>query len=284
MVKTLLLNIVFGCLSVLVSTSFAQEIERFELPEALEEISGLKRIAKNRLVALNDGGNKPNLYVLDFKGKLIKKVKVTDAENKDWEDLAIDDKYLYIGDFGNNENKRKKLIIYRVKIKDVLEKKEVESKKIKFSYEDQTKFPPSKKNFNFDAEGFVCDGDSLMIFTKNNTKPWNGKSSVYRISKSPGTHIARKSNELYIGPDGWWMDAITAADKFNEYIYLSTYNRVIIFKYAEYKFNELKEVMFEDVSQKESIVVLDKNYIFVADEKHRILGGGYLIKYKLSYD
>ncbi len=266
------------------SNAFAQEVERHELPESLREISGLKQISKNRLVALNDGGNKPTLYVLDFKGKLIKKVKVTDAENKDWEDLAIDDKYIYIGDFGNNGNKRKMLLIYRVKIKDVLEDKEVESKKIKFSYEDQKQFPPSKKNFNFDAEGFVCDGDSLMIFTKNNSNPWNGKASVYRISKSPGTHVARKSNELFIGPDGWWMDAITAADKFNEYIYVSTYNRVIVFKYAENNFKRIKEVMFDDVSQKESIVVLNKNYTFVADEKHRVLGGGYLIKYKLSYD
>lgn len=268
----------------LASISFAQEIERFELPESLEEISGLKQISKNRLVALNDGGNKATLYVLNLEGKLIKKVKVTDAENKDWEDLAMDDKYIYIGDFGNNANKRKKLVIYRVKIKDVLEDKEVESKKIKFEYKDQTSFPPKKKKLNFDAEGFVCDGDSLMIFTKNNTDPWTGTSSVYRISKEPGSYVAKKSNDLYLGPDGWWVDAVTAADKFNDFIYLSTYNRIIIFKYANNSFKKIKELKFKDVSQKESLVVIDDKTIFVADEKHRVLGGGYLIKYKLSHD
>ncbi len=273
-----------GCFLATTTTAFAQEVARYDLPESLDEVSGLKLIAKNRFVALNDGGNKATLYVLNLKGELIKKVKVVDAENKDWEDLAIDDKYVYIGDFGNNANKRKKLLIYRVKIKDVLEDKEVESKKIKFSYEDQSAFPPSKKKFNYDAEGFVCDGDSLMIFTKCNTDPWTGNSSVYRISKDPGTHIAKKTKDLYIGPDGWWMDAITAADKFNEYIYLSTYNRVIIFKYANKTFIKVKEMFYDDVSQKESIVVIDENTIFVADENNRILGGGYLLKYKLSYD
>ena len=263
---------------------FAQEVARYDLPESLGEISGLEMINDSTFVAINDGGNKPTLFVLSSEGKVLKKVHVVDANNTDWEDMAIDGKFLYIGDFGNNANKRRNLVIYRVKIKDVLNYNEVESKKIKFRYEDQNEFPPSKKEMNFDSEGFVCERDSLTIFTKCNTDPWTGKAFVYKIPKEPGTYIAQKKSELYIGSDGWIMDAITAVDKYKGHFFLSTYNRVIIFKYANKEYHFVNEVFFDDVSQKESLVVLNNNYILVADETHRVLGGGFLIKYKTSYD
>ncbi|MEJ6776233.1 MAG: hypothetical protein QNK85_02780 [Crocinitomicaceae bacterium] len=263
---------------------FAQEVARYDLPESLGEISGLEMINDSTFVAINDGGNKPTLFVLSSEGKVLKKVQVVDANNTDWEDMAIDGKFIYIGDFGNNANKRRNLVIYRVKIKDVLNDNEVESKKIKFSYADQNEFPPSKKEMNFDSEGLVCEGDSLIIFTKCNTDPWTGKAFVYKISKEPGTYIAQKKSELYVGPGGWVMDAITAVDKYKGHFFLSTYNRVIILKYANKVYSFVKEIIFDDVSQKESLVVLNKNYILVADEAHRFLGGGFLIKYKASYD
>ncbi|MDG1148362.1 MAG: hypothetical protein P8N52_08675 [Crocinitomicaceae bacterium] len=266
------------------ATTFAQEVKRYKLSESLNEISGLEQINDSTFVAINDGGNKPIIFLLNAHGKILKKVKVVDAENTDWEDIAIDNKHLYIGDFGNNENKRKKLVIYRVKIKDLLKGKEVESKKIKFSYPDQTKFPPSKKKFNFDAEALVCDENSLIVFTKCNTDPWTGKAFAYKIPKEPGTYVAKKKKEIYIGPNGWGMDAITAADYYEGKFYVSTYNRIIILKYANKKYSFVKELFFDDISQKESIVVLTKNTAFVADEKHRLLGGGFLIKYKIPHD
>ena len=263
---------------------FAQEVMRYDLSESLNEISGLEMINDSTFVAINDGGNKPLLFVLNAQGKILKKVKVTDAENTDWEDIAIDDKFLYIGDFGNNENKRKKLVIYRVKIKDVLNEKEVESKKIKFSYADQTKFPPSKNKFNFDAEALVCNENSLIIFTKCNTDPWTGKAFAYKVPKEPGAYAAKKKKEIYIGSNGWGVDAITAADYHKGFFYISTYNRIIILKYANKEYVFVKELFYDDISQKESLVVLTKNSILVADEKHRLLGGGCLIKYKIPND
>jgi hypothetical protein len=283
-VRNLGLNIILGCFLTMSASTFAQEFARYKLSESLNEISGLERINDSIFVAINDGGNKPIVFLLNAHGKVLKKVKVTDAENTDWEDIAIDNKFLYIGDFGNNANRRKKLVIYRVKIKDVLNDKEVESKKIKFSYSDQTKFPPPKKQFNFDAEALVCNGNSLTIFTKCNTDPWTGKAFAYTIPKEPGAYIAKKKKEIYIGSNGWGMDAITAADYYDGLFYVSTYNRIIILKYANKDYSFVKELVFDDLSQKESIVVLTKNQALVADEKHRLLGGGYLIKYKIPHD
>ena len=62
---------------------------------------------------------------LNSNGK-IKKVVVVNAENNDWEDLTADDKgNLYIGDFGNNHNKRKNLSILKIKSKDLKNKNKV---------------------------------------------------------------------------------------------------------------------------------------------------------------
>jgi hypothetical protein len=44
------------------------------LPECLAEISGIQYINDSTLIAHNDGGNEPALYVLNFKGELKKKV------------------------------------------------------------------------------------------------------------------------------------------------------------------------------------------------------------------
>ncbi|MFN5417228.1 MAG: hypothetical protein ACK5B9_09240, partial [Flavobacteriia bacterium] len=108
------------------------------------------------LVAINDGGNKPILFVLNFKGEIIHEVNIKDAKNKDWEDLTIDDQgNIYIADIGNNLNQRKDLCIYKVNSDSILFKNELSCEEIIFQYEDQTSFPPNKDQFNFDSEAIA---------------------------------------------------------------------------------------------------------------------------------
>ena len=108
--------------------------QTFHLSEGLSEISGLEFLNDSTLVAINDGGNEPLIYLLDLKGKVQGVVKVENAQNRDWEDLAIDDEHLYIGDFGNNVNNRRDLVIYKVKIADIIAKKSVQAEQITFNY------------------------------------------------------------------------------------------------------------------------------------------------------
>ena len=86
-----------------------------ELPKSLREASGLEKIPNsNFLWMINDSGNKSILYGLNSSGEIIKQLKIN-AKNKDWEDLASDSTgNIYIGDFGNNANERKKLTILKV--------------------------------------------------------------------------------------------------------------------------------------------------------------------------
>ena len=85
--------------------------QTFDLSDELDEISGLEMLNDSTFVALNDGGHEATLYLLNIRGKIIKKVKIENAKNVDWEDIAVDDKNIYIADVGNNTNKRKDLLI-----------------------------------------------------------------------------------------------------------------------------------------------------------------------------
>ena len=128
-----------------------------DLDKKLYETSGLVLIDNKYLITHNDGGNKSEVYVLDLKGKILKTIEVDEAKNRDWEDLARDDKgRLFIGDFGDNLNNRKEKYIYILRAGFVDDKNQkVNADKITFTYPDQKDFPPKKDAMNFDAEAFI---------------------------------------------------------------------------------------------------------------------------------
>jgi hypothetical protein len=68
---------------------------------------------------VNDSGNSPTLYALDEQGRNRGSFRVQDADNEDWEAMQLgpgrDGKpALYIGDIGDNDRKRKEVVVYRV--------------------------------------------------------------------------------------------------------------------------------------------------------------------------
>ena len=98
---------------------------KIEIP-ALREGSALLRSRRYEGVywSLNDSRNGAVLFAFDRDGRPVRPagaegayagVAVTGAENRDWEALAADDAgNLYIGDAGNNSNKRRDLAVYIV--------------------------------------------------------------------------------------------------------------------------------------------------------------------------
>ncbi|MDX2359483.1 MAG: hypothetical protein QNK23_01665 [Crocinitomicaceae bacterium] len=276
-----LITYVFSVLFLSSQVLFAQE-RTFVLPDDLNELSGLEQLDPTTLVGINDGDDGPELYILEFDGTLRKKVHVNGAKNKDWEDLTRDEHFLYIGDIGNNGNKRKNLRIYKVRIKDILAQDTVNSSLIEIAYEEQVEFPPSSEaDFNFDAEGLAYRDGQLWVFTKPNTNPWHGKSFVYRFPTKPGKYTMKKYLTVDIGPDGWWSDAITAADFHNGILYVTTYNRLIRFHLGKGLF-ENKTIKFEKLTQKEALLILDDNTFIIGDEKQVVLGGGNLYLYRIN--
>lgn len=252
-----------------------------KLPLELREISGLEQLDSEHFVAINDGGNQAEIFVIDKEGKLLKTVRVLGAENEDWEDLASDGTFLYIGDFGNNLNKRRNLCVYKVALKNIRENKEVEAEKIAFSYADQQDFPPGPDTRRYDAEGFAYHAGKLWIFTKINDEPWTGKAQVYELPTEPGSYSLTMTRSLFVGDGGWWTDAITGVDEHNGTFYVSTYNRTVLYKFIDGQAVCMGNYNYPESTQKESILVQGA-YIWVADEYQSFLGGGRMYKIPLN--
>lgn len=175
-------------LSSISSFVLAQDLDLVcTLPTEIQETSGLLFI-NQRLISHNDSGGQAELYELDtLTGSILRTVVVANASNVDWEDLAVDDNYLYIADIGNNNGTRTDLKIYRVSLDDYWNSVNdtVYADTINISYSDQTSFVSSPFTTNFDAEALVVSNNELFLFSKN----WGNQSTrAYSIPKIPGSY------------------------------------------------------------------------------------------------
>ncbi len=167
------------------------------LDRSIDESSGLI-VLEGRIITHNDSGGEAALYELnESTGNVSRRVAISNSSNRDWEDIDLDEEYIYIGDFGNNNGTRRDLRIYRVAIADYLDADDAASAvAIDFSYEDQTDFTSSPMSTNFDAEGLIAYGDFLYIFTKN----WvDNRTNIYKLPKTPGSHSAIKVDGIDSG-------------------------------------------------------------------------------------
>ncbi|MDG1840720.1 MAG: hypothetical protein P8I93_00055 [Crocinitomicaceae bacterium] len=255
-------------------SSFLSQKE-YELAKKLKEISGICIYKDSIIFAHNDGGNKPIIYVLNLKGKVLRQCVVSNVKNKDWEDITCDGKgNLFIGDFGNNFSKRKDLSIIKVPIKQVLNRSEVKASVYSFEYKSQSSFPPSKDKLDYDAESLLCDGDNLWFFSKCNDKPYSGVSFVYKI---PLKQLASKMtlqpySTIKTGKRGWLFDSFTAGTYYKGCFYLSTYNRLIKYKLNKKTFELKKTLLYKKFNQKEAISINSKGVLYLANEKNKLLG------------
>jgi hypothetical protein len=130
---------------------------------------------------LNDSGNSPVVYALDEQGKSRGTYRVGDADNEDWEAIQIGPgkgggTALYIGDIGDNDEKRKEIQIYRVPEPEVgpaggraPNGKTAAAETFKLSYPDGA----------HDAEAMLVHpttGEILIV-----TKEVPGRATVYRV-------------------------------------------------------------------------------------------------------
>ena len=159
-----------------------------ELPPDVNETSGLM-FWNHKLWTHNDSGNNTNLYAIDsISGKVLQSFKLLRAKNEDWEEISQDKDYIYLGDFGNNNGNRQDLRIVKIpKVKMFTLAPKLDT--INFSYSNQTEFVSSGAHkTNFDCEAMIVTADSIYLFTKQ----WiANKTSVYSLSKSPGTQVAK---------------------------------------------------------------------------------------------
>lgn len=164
--------------------------KKIKLPINLVEVSGLYIASPDRLWWHNDSGDRPRLILTDQKGSIKNEIELP-VKNRDWEDLTSDPHgNIYIGDFGNNLNKRQDLCIYIYNTETEL----VDS--ILFTYPDQQLFPPDPAACNFDMEAFFWHHNSLHLFTKNRLLAGNYYTKHYILPAAPGTYVAELKDSI----------------------------------------------------------------------------------------
>lgn len=157
-----------------------------QLSDSIKETSGL--IAFDHLLWTHNDDRDNTLYGLDTLGKIKKKIILDHQINHDWEEIAQDSTFLYLGDFGNNATgNRTDLRILKIDKKSLLAGSPNTST-LTFAYPDQTDFRPKKPNStHYDCEAFIVSKDSIYLFSKQ----WdNSKTSIYVLPNQTGHHIA----------------------------------------------------------------------------------------------
>ena len=170
-----------------------QPPRQFKLPDSLPEVSGLYYGGADSLWWHNDGGRGPALFRTDLRGALLETRRLDSIRNRDWEEMTVDPAgRFYLGDFGNNLNRRRDLTIYRYDPGTG----RVDS--IRFRYPDQTAFPPPPEQANFDMEAMVWYRDSLHLFSKNRLQTGDYFTNHYVLPAHPGNYVAILRDSLYL--------------------------------------------------------------------------------------
>ncbi len=257
-----------------------------KLPGKLKENSGIVSYQDSTAWFIEDNGNSDNIYKTDFNGKFIQQFDVKNGKNGDWEDLTKDKQsHLYIGDFGNNDNDRKDLLIYKLPNPEMEKGDKIGVERVKFSYPEQTDFPPKKAERVFDAEAFLHASDHLYIFTKNRTKPFSGETWIYKVPDSKGTYEAKLVGKIFLGDD-WDTCQVTSADisPDGKTIVLLTYGKLWVL--TDFTLDRLsdgtKKVIDLGVrTQLESICFINNKTLLLSDEERGDTGGN-LYSYRLN--
>lgn len=243
--------------------------QQWLLPPELAETSGLL-FWEDQLWTHNDDTDN-QLYAFSLTSlPALQRYPLTDCINIDWEDIAQDDDYLYVGDFGNNASgNRDNLRVLRVDKPSLLAGSPVIDT-ISFGYSLQMTTSPAPPNqTDFDCEAFIAWGDSLYLFTKE----WVSYGcAVYVLPKTPGSHLARFQSRHAV------EGLITGASQVAGYpwVVLSGYSPLLQpFVYLLYDFegdrfwsgNKRKLLLNMPFHQVEGITSTDGQHFFLSNER-----------------
>ncbi len=144
----------------------------------INEVSGIADSKANAgyLWAHEDGGTKPQLYLINRNGQVVKTVHIKPTTNQDWEDMALSGGSIYLADIGDNNSFYPIHYIYRFPEPAMTIDTVRTVDTIRFAYRDG----------NHDAEAFLVDpitGD-MFVITK-----WDNPSRIHRLTASSSTAV-----------------------------------------------------------------------------------------------
>jgi hypothetical protein len=248
-----------------------------DLPNKFNENSGITTLQNDKIWLIEDNGNDDVIYEVSTKGERLREFKVKNARNNDWEDLTKDDKgNLYIGDFGNNNNDRKDLVIYKIPNPTAEPGDKIEAEKINFKYPEQKEYPPSPSKRKYDTEALFFLDSMLYIITKDRSNPFSGEALIYTVPAQAGNYDATMVGTFRTCNKSTTCQITSAAispDK--KKIVLLGYGTLwLITNYQLPDFSK-GTVQFIDLgvrTQLEAVCFKDNSTILLSDEKNRGTG------------
>ncbi len=240
------------------------------LPVSLHESSGLEYSMAGNIWTHNDSGDSARIFNIDTLGNILRIVYFDVDTAVDCEESTRDaEGNYYLGDFGNNQNDRTNLRIYKIPDPDTITTDTVVPQLITFRYPDQTAFPPDSTLLNFDCEAMFHFQDSLYLFSKN--RGTSTYCKMYRIPDQPGDYIAELVDSFNTGT---W---VTAADisPSGEHMVLLSESRIWLFSNisgSDFFGGDLHVIMMY-TTQKEAVVFANDSLIYLTDEYFWGFGG-----------
>jgi hypothetical protein len=228
---------------------------------AVPESSGLAEADQpNTYYTFGDGGTTPTLYKISGTGEALGSLAIG-SENKDWESLSRDPQgNYYLGDCGNNNSSRRDLRILRFRADNPQQVTE-----IKFTYPDQTAFPPEKKKErNFDCEATRWHEGRVWLFTKD--RGLGSTCKVYSVPDQPGSYTATAVTQLAI--PGEVTDAAIRAD--GHRLVLLARSEMFVFdgnSWADILKAQPRHIPLPGVGQTEGCVFKDDNTLLISTEQ-----------------
>ena len=248
-----------------------------KLPKGMKEISGIA-YHHRLLYSIEDSGNENEVTVMNTSGTIVNRIAILHTPNVDWEDLTFDTQgNLYIGDFGNNDNTRRDLAIYKIDRADLKGSQANVAYTLTFDYPEQTEFPPKKNHLLFDVEAFLAYQNDFYLFTKNRSKGFDGTSYIYKIPNTPGHHHAQFVKKITTCTD-YHHCAITSASispDASRFVLLSHSKLWLFTNYTPGNLTDgrMTELNLNHYSQKEALCFKNNDTLLIADERVKNTGG-----------
>lgn len=165
--------------------------------QALDESSGLAPNPQKpgQWFTHNDSGGAPELFAFDLEGGVVSRYPVVGADAIDWEDMAAgpcpdsDGHCLYVADFGDNRERRKRVRLYAVSLPNAASPATVLATW-------KVKYPDGPRN----AEALLVHpvSGAITIVTKSD----DGHAEVLRVPATTGKVKAQLLASIQIdGPD-----------------------------------------------------------------------------------
>ncbi|WP_374329509.1 hypothetical protein [Soonwooa sp.] len=244
------------------------------LPKFIKEASAAEvtSASPDLVWTIEDQKNDNILFGFTKNGELKKEIRINNVKNNDWEDLTADDAgNIYIGDFGNNDNERQNLAIYKINASDLAKDQADASEIVEFYYPEQTEFPAKKKDRIYDSESFFIFNNKFYLFTKNRSSKFDGTTSLYRVDNKPGQRLPAKKISSFVTCDNFNHCAVTSAamspDK--KKVAILSSDKVWIFtdfKGDDFFSGKSQMIELDHFTQKEGLTFESNDSLLITDE------------------